>query len=71
MAAERASYNRRIGFAALAFCLAAALLVLIDRAGAPEPLVLWLAGGAALAGLGVIGVASRTMQLSRFYASTR
>ncbi len=64
----RSSHNRRIGFAALAFGLAAVLLVLIDRSGAPERLVRALALGITLAGMAVVGILGRTMLVSRFYA---
>ena len=65
---ERAWHTRRIGFATLAFALAAAGLILADRSGAPERLVIMLALALPCVGVGLTGVIARTMQLSRFYA---
>lgn len=66
--ADRARHGLRIGFAALAFALAAAGLILADRSGAPERLIMTLALGLVLAGAALMGLIARTMQMSRFYA---
>ncbi len=67
----RAAMDGRVAFAAGAFVVAAGLIALLDRAGAPPRLVAVLGPGATLCGLALIGVLLRNMLISRFYAAGR
>jgi cation/acetate symporter len=68
---ERARIDGRVAFAASAFVVAAALVILLDRVGVPQRLVAVLSPGLALAGLAGIGFLVRTMRVSGFYAAGR
>ncbi len=68
---ERARIDGRVAFAASAFVVVAALVILLDRVGVPQRLVAVLVPGLALAGLAGIGFVVRTMRVSGFYAAGR
>ena len=59
------------GFAFAAAVVFIAALMLLDRVGAPERLLIVLAPGAALAALAAIGLSRSTMRISQFFAAGR
>ena len=61
----------RVAFAVSAFALAAALVALLDRIGVPEAVVAVLGPAFALAALACVGIVTRSMRISRFYAAGR
>ena len=68
---ERASVDGRVAFAMAAFIVAGAMVVLLDRVGAPERIVGALGPALGIAGLIAIGLLLRSMRISRFYAAGR
>ena len=67
----RAAIDGRVVFATAAFAIAAALVALLDRVGAPPRLVAILGPAVALVGLASVGFLLRTMRISRFYSAGR
>lgn len=66
-----AGIEGRVAFVAAALFLAGALVVVIDRVGAPARLVTTLGPAIAMAGLFALGILLQTMRLSHFYAAGR
>ncbi len=67
----RASIEGRVAFAVAAFLVAAGLVGLVDRVGAPESIVAALGSIVTLLGLAVLGLLLQAMRISRFYAAGR
>lgn len=70
-ARARAAVVGRVAFGAAALFLAGALVLVIDRVGAPARLVTGLAPAIAMGGLVVLGVLAQALRVSRFYAAGR
>lgn len=66
---DRASLDGRVAFAAAAFGLGAALIVLLDRIGLPENAAVLLGFILGVALVSTIGVLLRSVRISSFYAA--
>ncbi|MDP2356008.1 MAG: hypothetical protein Q8M31_08085 [Beijerinckiaceae bacterium] len=67
----RAAVEGRVAFVAAAVFLAGALVVVIDRVGAPARLVTVLSPAILMGGLVVLGFIAQAMKVSNFYAGGR
>ena len=68
---QPAGFEGRAGFALAAFAMVVAMVMLLDRVGAPARLVSLMPLCLGLAGLATAGIVSRTMQVSQFYTGGR
>ena len=69
--ASRAALDGRIAFVIAAAATAAALIVVVDRIGAPERFAAGLGAAALLCGLAALGLLRRTMRVGAFYYGGR
>lgn len=67
----RAAVDGRVAFGLSCMAVAALLLHLLDRIGAPEALVSALGPLVCLVGLSIVGLMLRNMQVSKYYAADR
>lgn len=65
------SLEGRVAFGVAAFVIAAGLVALVDRVGAPEGVVAVLGPAIVLVGLALLGVLSNAVRITGFYAAGR
>ncbi len=68
---KRSSLNGRVAFAISAYVFLVAMLLLLDRIGLPEALVVFLGLASGVLSLVVLGILLRSMRISSFYAAGR